>query len=305
MNSLAEQRPEQMELLPVREVEIDGIQMGVLSDGTPYLTARGLAVMCGIDNSVLIRMANNWPEERLKPRGRKISAILANQGYTSESLYLRTKSKGIETHAYPDAVCMSILEYYAFEAGQGANDDALRNYRLLARSSIRAFIYNRCGYDPVKAIPEPWKNYHERILLNDQVPVGFFSVFREIADVVVHMIQAECPIDEHTVPDLSVGMAWSKHWAKLDGDAQFGQRQKHPHFFPDWFPQAAVNPVEAWIYPVDALGQFRIWLYENYLPVSFPKYVQKKVTSGAFLASGAQLLISSVKKQALPAPKTN
>lgn len=303
MNLPVEQRPQQMELLPVKEVEIDGIQMGVLSDGTPYLTARGLAVMCGIDNSVLIRMANNWPEERHKPRGRKISALLANQGYTGDSLYLRTRSKGVETHAYPDSVCMAILEYYAFEAEQSDSGDAIRNYRLLARSSIRTFIYNRCGYDPSNAIPAPWKNYHERILLNDQVPIGFFSVFREIADVVVHMIQASCPIDEHTVPDLSVGIAWSKHWVAIHGDGNFGPRQKHPHFFPEWFPQAAINPVEAWIYPVDALGVFRVWLYENYLPSSFPKYIKGKVRSGTFLASGAELLLGAVKREALPAPR--
>ncbi|MCW0380666.1 hypothetical protein NB697_003512 [Xanthomonas sacchari] len=295
MKNIAPANP-QLQLLPVREVEIDGVQMGVLSDGTPYLTARGLALMCGIDNSVLIRMANNWAEESTKPRGRKISTLLANQGYTGSSLYLRTHSKGVETHAYPDAVCMALLEYYAFEADQGSNDVAVRNFRLLARSSIRAFIYNRCGYDPQKVIPEAWKNYHERILLNDQVPVGYFSVFREIADIVVHMIQAECPIDEHTVPDLSVGIAWSKHWQTVNGEQAYGGRLKHPHFFPEWFPQAAVNPVDAWIYPLSALGTFRIWLYENYLPKSFPRYVEGKVKKGLFLPSGAEILISAVKK---------
>lgn len=295
MKNIAPANP-QLQLLPVREVEIDGVQMGVLSDGTPYLTARGLALMCGIDNSVLIRMANNWAEESAKPRGRKISTLLANQGYTGSSLYLRTHSKGVETHAYPDAVCMALLEYYAFEADQGSNDVAVRNFRLLARSSIRAFIYNRCGYDPQKVIPEAWKNYHERILLNDQVPVGYFSVFREIADIVVHMIQAECPIDEHTVPDLSVGIAWSKHWQAINGEQAYGGRLKHPHFFPEWFPQSAVNPVDAWIYPLSALGTFRIWLYENYLPKSFPRYVEGKVKKGLFLPSGAEILINAVKK---------
>ena len=64
-----EQQPQQR-LFPVTEVEVDGVQMGVLSDGTPYLTMRGLARMCGIDNSVLVRLANNWGEEKTKPRGK-------------------------------------------------------------------------------------------------------------------------------------------------------------------------------------------------------------------------------------------
>ena len=35
--------PTQMNLAIDKQVEIDGIGMGVLSDGTPYLTTRGLA----------------------------------------------------------------------------------------------------------------------------------------------------------------------------------------------------------------------------------------------------------------------
>ena len=292
----------QLKLFPVKEAEIDGIQMGVLNDGTPYLTARGLALMCGIDNSVLIRMANNWPEERLKPRGRKIEALLAIQGHAGPGLYLRAFGKGGESHAYPDAVCMAILEYYAFEAEQGENATALRNFRILARSSFRAFIYNRCGYDPNKSIPDSWRTFHERILLNDQVPVGYFSVFREIADLVVHMIQSGCALDDHTVPDASVGLAWSKYWTDQGLAKDYGERLKHPHFFPDWFPQAAVNPVDAWIYPVHALGSFRVWLYDHYAKVSFPKYLDGKVKSGVFLPSSAELVLSAVRRPELPPP---
>lgn len=301
-NGIVQHRP-QIPLLPVAETEVDGIQMGVLSDGTAYLTARGLARMCGTPHSVLSRLASGWQEERFKPRGRRIDEALASQGYSADSISLRHVRNGVEELAFPDVVCMAILEYYAFDADNESRVTALANFRLLARSSFRLFIYNRCGYDPAKAIPQPWKTYHERILLNDQVPLGFFSVFREIADVVVHMIQANCPIDSHTMPDGSVGLAWSKHWVAVDGDSAFGVRQKHPHVFPDWFPQSAVNPVEAWIYPLAALGAFRVWLYESYLPVAFPKYIQGKVKSGTFLPSGAELLLTAVKRGALPKPE--
>lgn len=293
-----EQQPQQR-LFPVTEVEVDGIQMGVLSDGTPYLTMRGLARMCGIDNSVLVRLANNWADEKSKPRGKKLQELLAGQGYAGDSLYLRTVGPNGETHAYTDAACMAILEYYAFEASQSDGEVALRNYRLLARSSFRTFIYNRCGYDPNKHIPQSWKTFHERILLNDQVPIGYFSVFREIADLVVNMIQKGCPLDDHTVPDGSVGLLWSKHWTTQGMEETYGERMKHPHYFPDWFPQSAANPVDAWIYPAQALGDFRIWLYQTYVPVSFPKYLQGKVKQGIFLPSRAELLLAAVTKPAL------
>lgn len=291
----------ELRLYPVREIEVDGIQMGVLSDGSPYLTLRGLARMCGIDHTALLRLANDWDTEKHKPRGIKIRELLAAQGHNGESLYLRVQTKGVETHAYTDAVCMAILEYYAFDATQGSNEIALRNYRLLARSSFRAFIYNRIGYDPDKHIPDSWRNFHERVLLNDDVPVGYFSVFREIADIVVHMIQSGCPLDDHTVPDGSVGMAWGGHWTSNNLDDIHGNRLKHPHNYPEWFPQSAANPVEAWIYPAKALGDFRIWLYRNYIPENFPKYLDGKVKKGIFLPSRAELLMESVSKKSLAA----
>ena len=54
--------------------------MGILKDGTPYLTARGLARMCGIDHTLLLDLANEWDVEKSRPRGRKIASILAEQG---------------------------------------------------------------------------------------------------------------------------------------------------------------------------------------------------------------------------------
>lgn len=297
--ALSGHRPaeKQMTLFPVTEVEVDGIGMGVLSDGTPYLTLRGLARMCGVDHAALLRLANNWETESTKPRGQKIRELLSAQGHSGDALHLRTTRGAMETHAYTDSVCMALLEYYAFEATQGDNQVALNNYRLLARYSFRSFIYNRCGYDPDKHIPDSWKNFHERVLLNDQVPIGYFSVFREIADLVVHMIQSGCPLDDHTVPDISVGMTWANHWRDSSLDNLHGNRVKHPHNYPDWFPQAMANPVEAWIYPVSALGDFRVWLYTHYVPHSFPKYLDSKVKKGIFLPSRAELLIEAVSQK--------
>ncbi|XOF32471.1 MAG: hypothetical protein ACL93V_10525 [Candidatus Electrothrix sp. YB6] len=291
-----DQHPIQLNLFPVKEAEVDGIPMGVLSDGTPYLTMRGLAKICGIHNATLQSLAKNWPSEKRKPRGKKISELLSAQGHNNDSLYIQITQKGTEVHAYTDSVCMAILEYYAFETEQGANETALLNYRLLARTSFRTFIYNRCGYDPNKFIPDSWKNFHERVLLNDQVPVGYFSIFRELADLVIHMIQGGIPIDDHTVPDISVGQIWGKFWNANNFSEEYGARQKHPHLYPDWFPQSVVNPVDVWVYPIKALGEFRIWFYEHYVPKHFPNYLNRKVKQGVFPPSTAELLISTVSK---------
>ena len=34
---------EEMALFPVKEVEVNGVQMGVLNDGTPFLSLRGFS----------------------------------------------------------------------------------------------------------------------------------------------------------------------------------------------------------------------------------------------------------------------
>ncbi|WP_413763257.1 hypothetical protein ACEN9J_02905 [Variovorax sp. Varisp41] len=198
---------------------------------------------------------------------------------------------------------MAILEYYAFEATQSSSGIALKNYRLLARTSFRAFIYQGCGYVPDAHIPDSWRTFHERILLNDQIPFGFFSIFREIADLVVHMIKAGCKLDSHTVPDGSVGIRWSNHWNQKGLARRFGDREKMGHNYPNSFPQSVANPVPAWVYPVDALGEFRKWLYEEYVPDCFPSYIMSKVKQGAVLPAYGKALISAVQRPALPAPR--
>jgi hypothetical protein len=50
--------PVQEDLFHVeKQIEIDGVKMGVLDNDIPYLTESGLAQMCGIDRNVLNRLA--------------------------------------------------------------------------------------------------------------------------------------------------------------------------------------------------------------------------------------------------------
>lgn len=287
-------------LFPVKEVEFEGVAMGVLSDGTPYLHLRGLAKLCGVDSGMLSRLMSNWAEDRHKPRGKKIAELLRIHGFTGDSLGLPTMGPSGVTPAYTDPVCMALLEYYAFDANQGSPEVAQKHFRLLARKSLRDYIFEGCGYNPDAHLPESWRNLHERILLNDQVPVGHFSIFREIADLQVHMIKAGCPLDDHTMLDGSVGAVWANYWAKQSLDQKYGPRLKHPHTFPTWYPQAAANPVQAWIYPVMALGEFKTWLYETYVQVSFRTYLGNKVKQDFILPARAEQLIRAVQRPQLP-----
>lgn len=50
------------------EKEFDGIGMGVLSDGTPYLNQRGLAALCGVQNAHIGQISAQWADFDEKPR---------------------------------------------------------------------------------------------------------------------------------------------------------------------------------------------------------------------------------------------
>jgi hypothetical protein len=287
----------QMPLAIDAQVEIDGVGMGVLSDGTPFLTARGLARLCGIQHTSILDMANDWGSSR--PAVVKIQALLQTHGLSYSSPYTAIHDKTGAFHAYPDGICLAFLEYYAFEAGINKKEEALMNFRLLAGKALRDFIYTQVGYDPENHIPSQWKQFHDRMsLVYNAVPSGYFGVFKEIADMVVHLGQSGIHIDSTFVPDGSVGQHWARHWKAAELESFHGARIKYDHNYPDYFPQALSNPQESNCYPESALGEFRRWFREVYIGAGkFENYLAGKVKNKSLQVSVAQLAISAYPSQ--------
>lgn len=257
--------------------------MGILDDGTPYLTMTALSKICGLDPSTMWAFTTNWNCTDDKPRTKFICDRLFAQGYDTSSLFSKINRQGQIVHAYPDYVCMAILEYYAFEAKRFDNTIARDNYRKLASYTLRRAIYESLGINSgsAPAIAKSWQVYQERILLNDQIPVTHFSIFREMADVLVRLINSQFKLDPYSVPDISVGQHWGKYWQASNLEQKFGPRIKHPHYYPDSFPQSGAGAIPAWIYPVEALGVFRKWLMTTYVNDKLEPYLNKKVQQGA------------------------
>lgn len=285
------QLPIEYEVVSTKEV--NGLEMGVLKNGTAFLTGRGLAKVCGVAHPAILKWSVKLAQEGGNLGGSKIGEMLMAQGFLGGNLYIPTHHEGQPVHAYPDSVCMAFIEYYSFEAGPNRTAEALTNYRALARHSLREFIYQNLGYNPTEIVPEPWRHFHDRMLLND-VPFGYFSVFKEAADIVVSAIRNGLSVDHHTVPDISVGLAWAKHWKANGLAAKFGDRIKHRHVYPDYFPQAQNGAIDANVYPLAALGEFRRWLQAEYLTNKFPAYLRSKAAEGAILAIQAEMLIKAV-----------
>jgi hypothetical protein len=180
-----------------KQTEIQGIEMGVLSDGTPFLTQRGLARLCGVQNAHIGMIGTEWNEEVQKPRVTTIKNLLAARGETVDALYLDVSDEKRQVYAYPDYVCLAILEYYAFEAGANVRQEAVTNFRQLAGMALREFIYTQLGYSPFVKVPDSWKFFHDRIsLVFHTVPHGYFSVFNEMCDIIVTLIRQGVHVDD-------------------------------------------------------------------------------------------------------------
>lgn len=278
-----------------KEVEIDGIGMGVLSDGTAFLTGRGLARMCGVDHMVIQRLTSGWATEPARPREAKIKETLRQQGLVYDSPCIPILVDGVTHFAYPDPVCMAVLEYYAFDATSASNEQALKNYRLLARRSFRDFIYTQTGYSAHVEIPLAWRQFHDRVsLVYDSVPAGYFSIFKEMADIIVTLISSGAPIGSKFIPDISVGVHWAKWWKDHRLAHKHGERKPYLHHYPDYFPQSASNPQKPYCYPDAALGDFRQWMREVYLPAHFPDYLATKSRQGALPPSWAEMALRAI-----------
>lgn len=121
------------------ENEIEG--MGVLENGIPYLTSSGLAKLCGVTSRAIRGIAEDWNNEKHNQRGKEIQNILDDQNYTEEEITIPVVLNGSKHNVFPDAVCMAILEYYAFISKEN-KDIAKQNYRYLARISFRMYVYD-------------------------------------------------------------------------------------------------------------------------------------------------------------------
>lgn len=119
-----------------KHAEVNGIGMGVLADGTAFLTGRGLARLVGIENLHIRTISQEWNEDPPKPRIVGIKGILARRGLSAPSAHIETAYGGTPVHAFPDAICLAILEYYAFDAAK-PRAEARDNYRILAGKALR------------------------------------------------------------------------------------------------------------------------------------------------------------------------
>ena len=287
-----------LEFEPRVQEQVFGIEMGILRSGRPNLTQKGLAALAGASPRAIRRIDKEWSGGYGGPIQEKtklgfLQRQLFKEGFDFRRLYIRVK-KGMSTHcAYTDGVYMVFLEYFAFEA-PNRRARAEKVFRSLARHGLQEFMYESLKY----VAEGPWEHYMERVKANDgAVPIGYFIVFNEIADHVAKLLSAGLPVDQKTVPDISIGQTWSRHWegGNLELDYKKG-RIPCEHSHPEWFPQTKSYPQNVWAYPEDPLPEFRHWYRHTYMAELFPAYIMRKATELEGGTDEAKQLVTAVKQ---------
>jgi len=112
-----------------------------------------------------------------------------------------------------------------------------------------------------------------------KIPVGYWCIFEEIVSLEQYGYIPPLGV----VPDISVGKCWANHMRKELEIEPRDVGMKYKHYYPDW-----EEPVEAYIYPLEYLATFRMWIEETYKPKKMLIYFRKADASA--LPSACKLL---------------
>lgn len=130
--------------------EFDGIGMGRLSNGETFLTQRGLAALCGVQNAHIGSISRDW--DLAKPR---ITAIRARLKSARPAAHRVLSYDGHRLFAYDAEVAQAVLGYYALDAGRHSQEEARRNRARFRGGRLDAFINGRFEAAPaIPAVPD-------------------------------------------------------------------------------------------------------------------------------------------------------
>jgi hypothetical protein len=258
----------------LQSIEVAGldVEVGILGDGTPFMSGRELARACGISNSTLVGWGEHTPQLGDENRAGKMAHLLATYRYEGDRFFLRIPDGTKFGHkanvsAYPYKVCLAFLDYYAFEA----NKEAARNsLRVLSEQQLPQFIYQAIHGAPSNTDAPIMDPFRDRPL-RDGIPVGYFTVAQLASREELRSRLREF-FPELIIPETQLAKAWNHYWDVKKLGAQYGDR------FP--LPDQKNEPwsqMVTYVYPKAALEDFRQWLSLRYLPDRFPSYLQRKI----------------------------
>lgn len=174
--------------------------------------------------------------------------------------------------------------------------EAAKRFKKWVTSVVLPSIRKTGAYSAsAQPIPADWQPLHDRInCVWGAVPVGYFSIFKEMIELTGQLITRGVRVDHKTIPDISLGIAWGKHWVDRRYDDEFGPRVVYAHSYPPSYPQSKSNPQPVYCYPEDALPVFRRWVRDVYLKDGLPKYLSSKAAKGEIPTVVATAVLAAV-----------
>jgi hypothetical protein len=128
--------------------EFDGIGMGRLSNGDAFVTQRGLAALCGVQNAHIGTISRDWASQ--KPR---ILAIRGRLLQSRSEAHRVLTFEGRRLYCYDIDVAKAVICYYAQDAGARNHDEAKRNRARFKGDRLADFI--RGHFEPATPAPAP------------------------------------------------------------------------------------------------------------------------------------------------------
>ena len=254
------------------------IEVGILEDGTPFLSGRGLAKACGISNSTLVSWGELVPQVGAKYRAGKLAKLLATHQYKGDRLFLRLPSDvkfggKPNVSAYPYPVCMAFLDYYAFA---GNKETAHKSRRILRQQPLPRFIDPAIAPTPVIAQPSARTREEDRPL-RGKVPANYFGVFQITSRGQQGNAQNELTVDVPISHHRNIEKAWSQYWYIHKLWEQHGKRVPYLRRSLDHSPHLTIDGyLPTYLYPTSVLSEFKRWFAEHYIPDRFPSYRHRK-----------------------------
>jgi len=130
--------------------EVDGVGLGQLTDGSVYVTQRGLARLCGVQNAHIGTISRDWNTD--KPRIQAIKARLAVPLRNPHSVLVW---QGHRQHGYHMAMAEAVLDYYALDAGDYIQPEAQENRLRFKREPLGDYILKHVAPKPEIAPQKP------------------------------------------------------------------------------------------------------------------------------------------------------
>lgn len=167
----------------VQYAEVTGVGMGRLSDGALYLTQRGLARLCGVQNAHIGTISRDWQSD--KPRIRAIKTRLSEMNEERAAAHSILTYQGRRQYCYDVAVCQAILSYYANDAGRHVQDEAAAH--VYDGAGLNAYIAHALdGFvAPVETPPIRFQPVAETPADEADIVVGY-----EVNDAISRMVVA-------------------------------------------------------------------------------------------------------------------